>query len=97
VGEVIDLPGKGYRKPPTKPVMVGEAFCGACGAEWEITTQVGTVHFKCPNCRRTWGALKHVCEPEVAWRCDCGETLFWLTPTGAMCRRCGERPKDWAE
>jgi hypothetical protein len=34
-------------------------------------------------------------EPKVAWRCDCGEHLFWLVPEGVQCRKCGEFQVGW--
>lgn len=77
------------------PHLSGEAICGACGHEWVLVAPVGGQHFDCPKCNRMWGAVKHAIEPETAWRCNCGEQLFWLTPKGAMCRRCGIVPTDW--
>lgn len=95
---VVQFPSKDDDSGTDGPHMSGEAFCGACGHEWAAAVPVGVDdHLECPNCHRMWGALKHQVVPEVRWRCDCGETLFWLTPTGAMCRRCGTRSNDWAD
>lgn len=80
------------------PHLSGEFVCGACLHEWTGVTAVGSAgHCECPRCHRWWGSAKHMVVPETFWRCTCGETQFWLTPTGAMCRRCGVRSNDWAE
>jgi hypothetical protein len=79
------------------PPLSGTARCGYCSYEWEAVAPVGAVHLECPSCHRMWGAYKHAVEPPKAfWRCNCGEELFWLTPKGAMCRRCGLVSNDWA-
>ena len=28
---------------------------------------------------------------ELVWRCNCGHLLFFVTPDGFQCRRCGTR------
>lgn len=84
-------------KPPTPanddedegPHLSGEALCDACGHHWAAVAPVGVVHLECPNCRRMWGVLKNAVEPEESWRCNCGEHLFFITPKGCLCRRCG--------
>lgn len=81
----------------TVPHIQGPCRCGACQHEWEGAAPVGVVHTECPNCHRFWGVFKNAIEPDQAWRCNCGEQLFWLTPTGAMCRRCGLIATSWAE
>lgn len=81
---------------PDTPHLRGPAFCGACGYEWEAVIPVGQVHIDCPKCNRLWGALKHVVEPPTGsswWTCNCGERLFFVTPSGFLCRRCGNTPK----
>lgn len=78
------------------PHLTGPAFCGACGHEWDAVAPVEVCHLECPACKRFWGVFKNAVEPETAWRCNCGELLFWLTPEGAMCRKCGSRSNDWA-
>jgi hypothetical protein len=81
---------------PDSPHLAGIAICGVCENEWSCVAPVGYGHLECPKCKRCWGAFKHAVEPELSWRCNCGEKLFWLTPTGAMCRRCGVRSNQWA-
>lgn len=73
-----------------EPHLAGKAFCGACGHEWVAVVHIGVVHLECPQCHRMWGALKHAVEPMMAWRCGCGEKLFWITPYGIQCRSCGD-------
>ena len=85
----------GDGEEPYDPHLSGPFFCGACGHEWEGVASVGETHVTCPKCNRFWGAAKHVVEPETRWRCNCGETLFWLTPGGALCRRCGATQTNW--
>lgn len=93
---VVDFPGK---HTDDGPHWSGEAMCGACGHEWVAVAPVGDEdHLECPNCNRFWGAAKHaVIPPKAVWKCNCGERLFWLTPNGAMCRRCGVVSSDWAD
>lgn len=79
------------------PHIEGPAVCGACQNQWQAVAPVGTTILECPKCARLWGSFKHAIDPESAWRCNCGEQLFWLTPTGAMCRRCGVCSNQWAE
>lgn len=79
------------------PHLSGECFCGACGHEFVGVMPVGLTHIDCPKCKRIWGAMKHVVEPSETWACNCGERMFWLTPKGAMCRKCGIITTDWAD
>jgi len=79
------------------PHLSGDFVCGACDHEWTGVAPVGITHAECPKCHRFWGSAKHAVEPKQSWRCNCGEFLFWLTPNGAMCRRCGVISCDWAE
>lgn len=102
VAEVVPFPG-GLAKATaaagddgeTTPHLRGQCECGSCGHEWEAVVPVGVVHIECPECLRLWGALVNAVEPGVAWACDCGERLFWLTPEGALCRRCGVVCSGW--
>jgi hypothetical protein len=96
MGEVVGFSCKPTAPEDDGPHLAGAAVCGACHHEWEAEAPAGVGHMECPKCRRMWGAFKHAVEPETLWRCNCGELLFWLTPTGAMCRRCGTRSNDWA-
>lgn len=100
MGDVVDLKivtKNDDAEGGDEPHLEGPAFCGACHHEWQAAVPHGTTLLECPKCSRWWGALKHAIEPKESWRCNCGEALFWLTPTGAMCRRCGLRSNRWAE
>lgn len=76
-------------KQPDVTHLAGQAECGACGHKWEAVCPAGVTRFDCPRCDRFWGVMRHAVEPLTAWRCHCGEQLFWITPKGCMCRRCG--------
>lgn len=79
------------------PHVTGPCRCDACGHRWVGVAPVEVVHLECPKCKRDWGIFENAIEPDVAWRCNCGNRLFWLTPTGALCRGCGTRSNQWAE
>lgn len=36
-------------------------------------------------------------QDEKLWRCNCGHLLFFLTPDGAKCRRCGIICRGWCD
>lgn len=109
MSEPIDLAAARSRKvaavvcddPNEGTHLRGEAVCGACDHHWEAVQPTGgDRHLECPKCHSYWGVFKHAVEPPVGsrlWHCNCGETLFWLTADGAMCRRCGVVSSDWAE
>ncbi|PVE25423.1 hypothetical protein DC522_05880 [Microvirga sp. KLBC 81] len=86
--EILNLFGS-ERTEPEGPHLSGQAVCMACKHEWVAGAPVGTVHLECPACKRTWGQFKNPVEPSVAWSCQCGEQLFWITPNGCQCRACG--------
>ena len=76
------------------PAMSGETRCLACGHEWVAVAPVGTVFLECPSCSLVKGMLKYPCEREGEhWECNCGNSLFHITPDGVYCPNCGE----WAE
>ena len=79
------------------PHIAGEAICTACEHEWVAVAEEGATTLECPDCYRSFGLLKHPVEPDVKWQCNCGEMLFWFTPSGAMCRGCGIITTDWCE
>lgn len=99
MSNVIELPSSDKPGEDDGPHWSGECICGACGHEWHAVVPVGDEdHLECPKCHRWWGCAKNaVTPPDAMWRCNCGETLFWLTPEGAMCRRCGIISNDWAD
>lgn len=98
MAEVLAFPAAGGVDEADGPHLSGPAVCGWCGHEWAAVAPVGSVHLECPGCGRLWGAYRHAVAPPAAfWRCWCGEELFWLTPRGSMCRRCGVISSDWAD
>jgi len=87
VSEVVQFKPKTERDDPH---IAGHALCAACKNEWMAVAPVGTTHLECPACKRIWGTFKHAIEPKIVWHCSCEEQLFWITPSGIMCRKCGE-------
>lgn len=97
MGDVVEFGRKtGETTETTEAHLAGTFVCGACTHEWVGVAPVGQTHVDCPKCGRLWGTAKNAVVPEVSWRCNCGERLFWLTPTGALCRSCGVYSNDWA-
>lgn len=96
MAEIVQFRQKPVCDDPGTPHLTGQAICGNCRHEWVQVAEVGTTTLDCPECKRTWGVFKNMVEPKFSWRCNCGEQLFWLTPDGAMCRRCGGITTDWA-
>jgi len=85
MGEVVQLERE-------YPHLSGEAICTNCGHEWQAVVPVGvTMHLECPECHTHQGLLNYGIEPptEKVWECQCGEQLFFVTPEGLYCRRCG--------
>jgi predicted RNA-binding Zn-ribbon protein involved in translation (DUF1610 family) len=68
----------------------GNAECLSCGNEWVVFAPVGVVWFECPKCHMQKGCMKGPCERAgLHWTCGCGNRLFYLTPDGEYCPRCG--------
>lgn len=77
---------------PREPHLSGAAECSCCRATWQAAAPVGVHTLECPNCGRMTGFFSHAVEPPAGsamWRCDCGNALFWVTPDGVLCRKCG--------
>lgn len=97
MADVVEFPGKKAGEEPTEPTLQGPALCLSCRHEWRAVAPVGTTALQCPKCSRYWGIFRNMVEPDVAWTCKCGNQFFFLTPTGAMCCRCGTQSNDWAK
>lgn len=70
----------------------GEAFCFQCKHEWVSVAPTGTVQLECPNCHTMKGLFKfpfNVEEGDLVRVCNCGNSLFRLTPEGHLCVNCG--------
>lgn len=76
--------------------LSGQAVCPKCDHQWVAVAPVGVVNLECPSCHLIHGVFKAAVVPETAWKCNCGNQLFFLTPGGAMCRGCGLISSDWA-
>jgi len=77
------------------PHLSGPAMCLECGSEWHAIAPLGTVHLDCPECERRTGVLKHSVLPEYTVHCGCDNNLFYLTPDGCVCRKCGKIQEDY--
>lgn len=85
MGKVVDLQSR-------RPHIQGPAICTQCDYTWHAVEPVGTKVLDCPECKTSKGLFAHPCEPEVKFKCNCGEMLFWITQDGPMCRGCGILP-----
>lgn len=88
---------------PKKPAphLSGTVRCIGCKHEWEAVSPVGVYdELECPSCGAFKGVRTSTIAPEdgEVWQCNCGNQLFFLTPTGApLCANCGLRATSWAE
>ena len=89
MGDVVDLSSR-------KPHLAGQVTCTHCGDIWQAVAPVGTIELECPSCLTYKGLWVNAVVLEEFWRCNCGGTLFYLMPTGPMCRECGHISQDWA-
>lgn len=94
MGDVIDL---GKAKEEREPHIRGTARCLECSHQWEAVAPLGTFNlFECPECRTHKGVLTGPFVPELRLECECGNQLFFVTPEGYQCPRCGVED-DWEE
>lgn len=78
------------RHEKTDPHATGEAFCLACDHVWVAVVPVGETLFECPSCRSMQGRFRYEVVPSCdVWECQCGNQLFYITPDGHWCPRCG--------
>ncbi len=75
------------------PHLSGMAMCTACGHEWSVACNVGTETLECPSCKRYHGVMKGPVIPSEAWKCKCGNQLFYMTREGFVCRLCGKESR----
>lgn len=85
-----------FKKPEVEPEEIphisGDAICSNCNNQWVAVAPVGTDDIECPECRTFRANFKYFCAPSddsPIFQCNCGETLFWITPKGCLCRGCG--------
>jgi hypothetical protein len=83
-----------------RPHVEGKARCLECSAEWQGVAPIGTTRLECGVCQThkgVWVGAMGPPEGALYWRCNCGNDLFTLLPTGApMCAQCGLRASSWA-
>ena len=73
----------------------GPARCLGCRHEWQAVVPVGTTQLDCPACSASKGVLLGEYAPDVAYACDCGCTLFYITDAGTLCPNCGLSDDDF--
>jgi len=89
MGTVVNLSDR-------KPHSSGPAHCMVCKYEWVAIAPVGVVWLECSNCGSMKGLFKYSCQREGSeWVCNCGNTLFCVTPDGTYCPNCGEWQKGF--
>jgi DNA-directed RNA polymerase subunit RPC12/RpoP len=93
MGEVIEL--RRSTDDQEGQHLSGVARCLDCGHEWPAAAPLGTTWLECPECHNKKGAFKYPVIHDSTWLCNCGNQLFYLTPDGAQCPRCGVFPTDW--
>lgn len=70
----------------------GDAFCIACGHNWQAVAPTGTTELECPDCHTLKGKWRFEFRPsegQMVRECNCGNQLFYLTPDGHLCANCG--------
>jgi len=74
-----------------RPHMRGEARCLQCKHEWNAVAPVGAVWLECPECNTNQGVMKNtvIREDYLHYECNCGNDLFYRTPDGDYCPKCG--------
>lgn len=76
--------------------LSGRALCVECRHEWVAVAPEGARCFECPSCKTHKGIWMGVVEPPAErWECNCGGQLFFVTPTGFDCARCGTEQKNF--
>lgn len=77
-------------KPKEISVLRNLAKCMSCKHEWQAEAPLGTVWLDCPactlNCGRFIGTVSYEGDH---WHCNCGNNLFYITPTKTYCPCCG--------
>ena len=79
-----------------RPHLVGIALCTSCKHEWPAILPVGINWLECPECGLFSGRLKYkiLREDYPHFQCNCGNQLFYLTPSGNYCPECGQWVTD---
>lgn len=83
MAEVVEI-----AKPEMK--TKGDARCLLCGHAWQATVESGTIFFACPQCETNHGTFHNtVLNDDRHWHCQCGGSLFHITPAYVYCPICG--------
>jgi hypothetical protein len=87
-----------FKRPEPEPeeTLRGRGYCIECQHEWEAVAPVGVRCFECPSCGTHKGTWLGVVEPPAErWECNCGGQLFFCTPTGFDCAKCGTTQENF--
>lgn len=78
------------------PHLAGRTRCIGCGHVAIGVSPVGTFDgMECVECHLNKVVYENLVAPESeCWHCNCGNTLFYLKPTGALCALCGLTTTD---
>lgn len=98
MGELIDIkkPSSMVQvlEPKTGIHLTGTALCFHCKAEWQsVCIPEDDGNLECPSCGKHIGILKHPIQPDLMLECSCGSVLYFVTPDGLVCRKCGKIPR----
>jgi hypothetical protein len=77
------------KKEETEPHLSGDAICLGCKYKFVAVVPVGMTEFSCPSCESNRAIMANPVAPDIAWLCNCGSFLFFVTKDGCMCRECG--------
>ena len=90
-GEVVDLDSQ-------RPHVSGEARCLHCAREWMAVAPHAHEYLECPACHLMRGVFVYACYPSsgLILMCPCGNDLFFQTPSGLFCPKCGATDTDFA-
>lgn len=79
-------------KRKREPHVEGPAKCLACGHKWEafVLLEENTFGIPCPECKLERGEFVYGLAPsDPIYICPCGNDLFYVTPSGPFCLKCG--------
>lgn len=92
MGDVIDIASR-------TTMMEGTGYCVGCHHSWPHRAPPGEGGFDCPACGAQTAVWRGICVPDpdtgLVWNCNCGNDMFFLTPTGPFCPGCGARQNGW--
>lgn len=77
-------------EPDPMRSLHGPVRCLHCEHKWVAVVPVGVIEgLECPECRLLKGVVELLTAPDTVFRCACGCDLYYITPEGCMCLKCG--------